>query len=116
MVGKKKAVSESASKRRTKQASTIEGREAQLILLAMDKAEERMRNGEATAQEICHFLKLGSTRNKKEMTKMDKEITLMDAKEGAIKSAENTEKKFAEAINAFRRYSGDFSGKDILDE
>ena len=36
-------------------ASTSAGREAQMISLAMDLAEEQLRNGTASSQVITHF-------------------------------------------------------------
>lgn len=111
-MGKKKEVSNQPLRKKTRPASTLEGREDQLISLAMDLAEERMRNGTATSQEICHFLKLGSTKNRLEKAKIDKEIKLMDAKETVLKNSENSEKKYAEVLEAFRRYSGYFHEED----
>ena len=49
-----------------RKALTPEAREKQLIALAMDVAEERLRNGTASSQEVTHFLKLGSMREQKE--------------------------------------------------
>lgn len=115
-MAKKKEVSEPKPRRKSRPASTLEGREAQLTDLALDVVEERMLNGTASSAEICHFLKLASTRNQLEKAKIEKEIKLMDAKENAIKNAENSEKKFAEAIEAFKRYSGHYSQEEVLDE
>ena len=47
-------------KKALRPAITPEGREKQLISLAMDLAEQRLLDGTASAQEVTHFLKLGS--------------------------------------------------------
>ena len=55
-------------------AITPEGREMQLINLAMDLVEQRLRDGTASAQETTHVLKLGSIRNQLEVKKLEKEL------------------------------------------
>ncbi len=81
-------------------------RENQLISLATDLVEERLREGTATSQETTHFLKLGSTKNQLEIEKLKLENELIKAKTEAIKSMENSEKMMKEAMDAFKRYSG----------
>ena len=49
-------------RRRRSSATTREERENELINLAYDLVEQRMRDGTATAAETTHFLKLGSSR------------------------------------------------------
>ena len=93
-------------------ASTEEGRENQLIALAYDEVERRIRNHTASSQETTHFLKLGSSKTKLELEKLRKENELLIAKTEALKSAKRTEELFAEAIKAF----GTYSGKETLDE
>lgn len=46
------------AKRRT--AMTPAGREGQMVALAIDLAEQQLREGTASSQVITHFLKLGS--------------------------------------------------------
>ena len=87
-------------------ATTMEGRENELIALAYDAAEERIRNGTASSQEIVHFLKLGSSRERLEKETM----RLKQAKIDAIEAAENLEKTYNEAIAAFKSYKGEEDG------
>ena len=54
-MGKTKVVSSSGSTRRMRPALTPEARENQMISLAMDVAEERLRNGTASSQEKDHL-------------------------------------------------------------
>lgn len=93
-------------KPKTRPAITPEARENQMIALAMDLVEERLRNGTASSQETTHFLKLGTEKERLERQKLEKENELLKAKAEAIKSSERSELLFAEAIRAFKGYSG----------
>ena len=97
-------------------AITEEGRENQMIALATDLVEKRLRNGTASSQETVHFLKLGSQRSKLELEKLKKENELLVAKTEALQSAKRSEELFAEAIRAFGTYTGKEPGDDEDDE
>lgn len=97
-------------------ALTEEGRENQLIALAYDEVERRIRNHTASSQETTHFLKLGSSKAKLELEKLRKENELLMAKTEALKSAKRSEELFAEAIKAFGEYSGRSVGTGDDDE
>lgn len=97
-------------------ATTPEGRERQLVALAVDLAERRLREGTATSQEITHFLKLGSTRERLEQDRIAKENELLDAKRDALASAARVEELYSEAMNAFRSYSGQDLRQDDYDD
>ena len=86
-------------------ALTPEQRESQLISLAMDRAEQQLRDGTASSQVITHFLKLGCTKYELELEKCKRE--LLTAKTSAIESAENMDKLYADAIKAMQKYRGD---------
>lgn len=87
-------------------ARTPEARENQLIALAMDVVEERMRNGTASSQEVTHFLKLGSVRERKELILLEQELELKKAKTESIQSVKRIEELYKEAMKAFSIYSG----------
>lgn len=87
-------------------ALTPEARENQLISLATDLAEKQLREGTASSQVITHYLKLGSTREKKEQEILDKQNALLDAKTEQIKSAKEVQELYTQAIEAMRKYSG----------
>lgn len=95
---------------------TEEARESKLISLAMDLAEQRLRDGTASAQEITYYLRLGSQRDKLEREMMEAKNALLQAKTELIKSTERQEELYAEAINAFRLYGGDGDEGDYEDE
>lgn len=91
-------------------ATTIEGRENQLIALATNLAEKQMLEGTASAQVITHYLKLGTTVARLEMEKLKRENELLLAKTENLQSAARIEELYKEAISAFRDYAGD--GRD----
>lgn len=93
-------------KKKSRPALTAEGREKQMISLAIDCAEKQLREGTASSQVITHYLKLASTKNLLEMEKLKKENELLKAKTEAIKSAKSQEELYAKAIEAIRLYSG----------
>lgn len=95
------------TKKKSRPAISAEARENQLIALAYDVAEERLRNGTATSQEVCHFLRLGSMKERKELELLSKKIELDSAKTEALQSAKRIEDLYANAINAFKSYRGD---------
>ena len=87
-------------------ATTPEGREQQLIALAMEATEKRIRNGTASAQELVHFLKAGSPNAKLERQILEKQKELITAKTSAIESQKRVEEMYANALSAMRSYSG----------
>ena len=97
----------SGTKRRMKPATTPEGREDQIISMAVDLAEKQIAEGTASSQVITHFLKLGSSKNKLEMEKLRKENELLRAKTESIESAKEVEKLYADALAAMKTYKGE---------
>lgn len=98
---------ESATKGRSMRPSLDpKVRESQLIALAVDLAEQQLRDGTASSQVITHYLKLASSREAKEQAILDSQKQLYDAKADAIKATATNEQMFKEAIEAFKRYSG----------
>lgn len=96
----------SADKPRPRRATTPEGREQQLIALAVDVAEEQLRSGTASAQVISHYLKLGSSREQLEQERLRQEVGLLKIKAETIASQQRIEELYQEALNAMRTYSG----------
>ena len=94
------------SSRNSPPATTPEGREKQLISLAMDLAEKRMRAGTASAQEVTHFLKLGSVNANYELEILKQQKELMTAKTDQIRQTQKVDELYTKAIAAFTKYSG----------
>ena len=87
-------------------ALSPEVRENQLISLAVDLAEQQLRDGTASSQVITHYLKLGSTKEKIEKEILEKQKELIEAKTKNINSSSEAKELYANALAAFRRYSG----------
>lgn len=87
-------------------ATTPEGRENQLIALAVDLAEEQIRAGTVSSQVLTHYLKLGSSREKLEQERLRRENHLLEAKAEAMASAKRVEELYGKALNAMRTYAG----------
>lgn len=95
-----------------KPATTPEGREDEMVSLAIDLAEEQIREGSASSQVITHFLKLGSTREKLEQQRLEHENELTRVKIEAIESQQRVEELYREALTAMRAYAGDLPPPD----
>src|SRR6187549_3694547 len=87
-------------------ATTPEARENQLIALAVDRAEQQLMDGTASAQVITHYLKLGSSRELLEQERLRHENELTQAKIDMMASQQQTEQRYAEALAAMSAYSG----------
>lgn len=96
-------------------AITIEARENQMISLADEEAERRIRSGKASDSLLIHYLKLGTTKNQLEKAKLEKETALAQAKVDSIKQAEQTEERYKEAIRAMTIYTGNGEEEDYED-
>lgn len=92
---------------RQKPATTLEGRENQLVSQAIDLAERQIIEGTASSQVITHFLKLGSTREELEQERLRHENELTRVKIEAIESQKRVEELYMEALKAMRSYAGD---------
>lgn len=92
--------------RRRAPATTPEGRENQLIAMAHDLAEKQILEGTASSQVIAHFLKLGSTKDRLEREKLQRENELLKAKTDAVQSSKKTEELYKNALAAMKSYSG----------
>ncbi len=91
---------------RRRPATTPEGREHEMVSLAIDLAEKQIRDGNASSQVITHFLKLGSTREQLEQQRLEHENQLTRVKIEAMESQKRVEELYKEALNAMRMYSG----------
>lgn len=105
------------SDRTTPKAKTPDGREKQLITLAMDLAEKQLREGTATSQVITHFLKLGGETEALTRERLRNENQLVLAKVDSLKAQGRQDELFERALRAMTEYSGEHSGEtDEYDE
>lgn len=97
---------EVSTTKKRRPATTPEGRENQLIALAVDLAEEQIKAGTVSSQVLTHYLKLGSSREKLEQERLRRENHLLAAKAEAMASAKRVEELYGKALNAMRTYAG----------
>ena len=98
--------SEGPPRRRRPKATTPEAREAQMIALAFDAVEKRIHEGTASAMELVHLLRLGSTRNSLEEEELRKKNILLEARTDALESQKSVEELYSNALKAMRSYQG----------
>lgn len=92
--------------KRGRTAMSPEARENQMIALAMDAAEQQLRDGTASSQVITHFLKLASSTERLEKRIKEQQANMLEAKTSQLKSMANQEEMYTEAIKAMRTYQG----------
>ena len=117
-MAKVRASSPSTTSKRGRPAITPEARENQLISLAVDLAEQQLREGTASSQVITHYLKLGSMRERLEREKLEEENKLLRARTKAIEDGEASKGRYELVIKALRDYNGlgNISSQDDTDE
>ena len=87
-------------------ATTPRAREDQLIAMAYEKVEERIRNDTVTGAELVQILKWGSTKESLERELMERELQLKEAKTEALQSAKRIEELYSAAMKAMKSYQG----------
>lgn len=88
-----------------KPSHTPEGREKQLVGLAVNLAEKQLREGTASSAVIVHYLKIASTREVLEREIMEKQSKLLEAKASNIDKERHTEELAKAAMDAMKNYS-----------
>ena len=100
-------------------ATTNRGREDQVISMAIDLAEQQIRDGTVSATVLAHFVKLGSTRERLEQERLAHENLLTSAKIASMEAEKRMDQKYQEALDAMRRYSGtsndDYDDYEVYD-
>lgn len=96
-------------------ATSFEGRENQMVSLAVDLAERQLMEGTASAQVISHYLKLGSTRERLEQERLAQENELLKARVDAMASAKRVEELYMQALSAMRSYAG-LEDLEVMDD
>lgn len=94
------------ARRKQTPARTPEARENQLINMAVDETEKRLRNGTISSQLLAILLKLATTRAQLELEKLRSDIALQKAKEKEIGEKSSDRELFEEALKAFTTYKG----------
>jgi len=94
------------AKKGRRPATTPEGREQQLVSLAVELAEKQMLEGTASAQVISYYLKQGSERERLERERLARENELLKAKVDQLASAKKVEELYEKALEAMSTYQG----------
>lgn len=92
-------------------AKTLGGRESQLVNLAVNLAEQKLRDGTASSQIITTLLNMATTKYQLENEKLRSDLDVAEAKIRSMESQESSLDMYAKAIEAFKTYSG-FSGDE----
>ena len=87
-------------------ASTPEAQENYMINLAMKLVEKRLLEGTASSAETTHFLKLATSKNELEKTKLEEENKLLRAKTETLENAKDTKEMYANVLKAMAKYNG----------
>lgn len=111
-MGKARSANSTVSSTKMRPALTPEARENQMISLAMDLAEQQLRDGTASSQLITEFVKRGSTKARLEKEILEEQKELMAAKTQSLQSAQRIEELYTNALNAMRSYSGQGGDSD----
>lgn len=87
-------------------ATTPQGRENQVVALAYDLVEQRLRDGTASATETTQLLKLGSSRERLEQQRIRHENELLVVKKESMEAQKKSDALFKEAMDYFAAYTG----------
>lgn len=101
-----KTITKQTPKNKRPPAMTPEAKEEWMINLAIAQAEKQLAEGNAPAQVVTFYLKLGSTKERIEKEILAKQKDLIEAKTDVLKSTKRMEELYADALQAMRRYSG----------
>ena len=105
-----------AEKSRRSPTMSVEANDNRLISLANKCAEKQLRDGTASSQIICHYLKMGSEKERLAIEKDKAELELLKAKTKAIQAGEERDIMFAKALRAFSSYRGETEGEEDGDD
>lgn len=103
------------ARRPARPAVTPQERESQLQSLAYQLLEQRLIDGSATAQETLFFAKAGSQREALEQQRIQHENLLLATKAEKMAQDNRQEQLLADALNAFRAYSGNEDDYEVYE-
>lgn len=91
-------------KEKKRPARTPKQRENQIINLVMDVVEQKIMDGTASSQILCHFLKLATEKERLENDKLRGELELAKARVRQIDMQEDLKNLYEGAVSAMRSY------------
>lgn len=89
-----------------RRARTKEGRERQLISLAIDRAEQQIRDGTVSPGVLTHYLRLATAREQAEVERTRRQADVLRSKEEAYESMKRADERYDELLRVMRGYSG----------
>lgn len=97
-------------------AFTPEGRENQLINLAINAVEKKLLDGTASSQILNTLLQAGLTKYRLENEKLKSDLKVAEAKIQQISSQSTSQELFEKALRAFSEYSGQNVEDEYLED
>lgn len=90
----------------TPTARTLEARENEMISLAVDAAEKKLRDGTAPTAIIVHYLRLGTVMAEKEKRELEEKIKLLEAKTESLKASKMDAEYYDNLVSVIKSYQG----------
>lgn len=91
---------------RNRPARTPEARENQLINMAVNLAEKKLKDGTASSQIIALLLSQATQKSRLENEKLRSDLRVAEARIKSMEAQESSKDLYEKAIQAFRSYSG----------
>lgn len=101
-----KSTSSPGNQRPRRPAISPEARMSQLTGLAVDLAEQQLRDGTASSQVITHFLKYATKEKEIELQILERQRDLITAKTDQINSQREDDLDYKEVVRAIKGYQG----------
>jgi hypothetical protein len=109
-----KTTRERAETRELPPGITQEALQDQISYEALMLAQERIRDGTASSQIVCHFLDLSTEKSRLERAKLEAEVALKNAQAESIADSKRIIELYQDALGAFKMYATPF--QDTNDE
>lgn len=85
---------------------TPDAEENQCIAMAYNLVKQRLADGSASSQETTHFLKMGSSKTRREIERLEEENKLLRARTKQIEDEKDMKQMYLDAIKAITSYQG----------
>lgn len=105
-MARRKKIADNSAQQVLRPTLTQEAREARLVSLAMDLAEQQLLDGTVSSQVLTELLRRGSDKARAELAHLEAQNQLVYAKIDAIQAANELKEVYENAIAAMMTYSG----------
>lgn len=100
----------------SREGKTVEAKERHLVALAVQQAERMLEEGKAPPAVLMHYLRLGASDYPLRKERLERQNDLFRAKTESLERQDNLEEITKNAIDAMRRYSGNYGDEDSYNE